>query len=61
MEQNISAADFPEIELFKKTLDRKDLTKFSPVKDKIVEEVQLVVATEISRFQLYQIFDETST
>ena len=48
-EQNISAAEFPPIDPFKKTLDRKDFAKFSPVKDKTVDEVEVVVATEISR------------
>ena len=48
-DQNISAADFPDVDAFRKTLDRKDFAKFNPVKDKVVEDVERVVAMEISR------------
>ena len=49
-DQNISGFDFPELESFRRTLDRKDFNKFNPVKDKVVEEVERIVATEMTRY-----------
>ena len=49
-DHNISGADFPDADDFRRTLDRKDFVKFNPVKDKVIEDVERVVAMEISRF-----------